>query len=303
MAKLIESKKKIERIVAVVVTYNRLELLKQCLESLCQQTRKLDAIIVVNNSSTDGTSEWLKKQKNLFVITQENLGGAGGFYTGMKVAYNKGYDWILVTDDDVIFDKKSINEMLKYRNISKFIHLSKYDYSGQKIFWDFKFNLNNLKGVAVKNNPNEPFFITNVACFEGALIHRSIIANNHFPDPRFFIIGDDTIYGYLASKNSKIICIRKYLIKKLIHTQIESPNSLYFRIRNISLIYRCLKEKGIHISRIYLFFNISWSVIRALTKIIFVLRFSRQHLKKLILGAYDGIIGNYGVPKWLSNNK
>lgn len=49
------------RIAAVVVTYNRLDLLKECINSIRQQTRKLDEIIVVNNSSTDGTLEWLNE--------------------------------------------------------------------------------------------------------------------------------------------------------------------------------------------------------------------------------------------------
>jgi len=53
------------KIAAVVVTYNRLELLKQCIDSIKNQTRKPDEIIVVNNSSTDGTLEWLNPNKDL----------------------------------------------------------------------------------------------------------------------------------------------------------------------------------------------------------------------------------------------
>ena len=72
------------KIATVVVTYNRLELLKDCIESLRNQTRKIDEIFVINNSSTDGTEEWLSRQNDLTTITQPNTGGAGGFYTGTK---------------------------------------------------------------------------------------------------------------------------------------------------------------------------------------------------------------------------
>ena len=46
-----------ETIAALVVTYNRLADLKKCLDTLRQQTRPLDAILIVNNGSTDGTAE------------------------------------------------------------------------------------------------------------------------------------------------------------------------------------------------------------------------------------------------------
>lgn len=66
-------------IAAVVVTFNRITLLQKCIKALYNQTKKLDAIIVINNNSTDGTKEWLDKQNNIIVIHQENVGGSGGF--------------------------------------------------------------------------------------------------------------------------------------------------------------------------------------------------------------------------------
>lgn len=65
-------------VVAVVVTYNRRELLKRNLSCL-RANRPVQSIVVVNNGSTDGTTEWLKEQKDLIVIHQENVGGSGGF--------------------------------------------------------------------------------------------------------------------------------------------------------------------------------------------------------------------------------
>ena len=90
-----------KKITAVVVTYNRKELLRRCVEHLRGQTRALDNIIVVNNGSTDGTKVWLDEQTDLDVIHQENVGGSGGFYRGIQYAYEKGYDWIWCMDDDV----------------------------------------------------------------------------------------------------------------------------------------------------------------------------------------------------------
>ena len=77
----------------VVVTYNRLELLKEVVESLRQQTFRDFQIVVVNNGSTDNTSEWLTNQKDIYTINQENLGGAGGFFTGMKYVAENGFKY------------------------------------------------------------------------------------------------------------------------------------------------------------------------------------------------------------------
>ena len=88
------------KICAVVVTYNRLELLKGTIEKLLTQSRKLDEIIIIDNKCTDGTSEYLKtiEDKVTPVFLDENLGGAGGFNKGIKIAYEKGHDYIWIID-------------------------------------------------------------------------------------------------------------------------------------------------------------------------------------------------------------
>ena len=78
------------KVAAVVVTYNRIELLKECLEALEKQNYPCD-ILVVDNASTDGTEEYISalinKYKNLYYQnTGANIGGAGGFNFGMRWA-------------------------------------------------------------------------------------------------------------------------------------------------------------------------------------------------------------------------
>ena len=90
---------------AVIVTYNRKELLSQNIEMLLKQTMTVDSIIIVDNCSSDGTYEYLKNcgwttEPFLYLKTETNIGGAGGFYTGVKAAYEAGADWIVLMDDD-----------------------------------------------------------------------------------------------------------------------------------------------------------------------------------------------------------
>lgn len=99
------------KIIAVVVTYNRLELLKRTVRCL-QQNKPVSSIVVVNNGSTDGTADWLKTQPDLVVISQTNVGGSGGFFTGMQHAYQAGADWIWCMDDDVFPRADCLEQLL-----------------------------------------------------------------------------------------------------------------------------------------------------------------------------------------------
>ncbi|MBM1173546.1 glycosyltransferase family 2 protein [Microvirga arabica] len=95
------------RIAAVVVTYNRKELLLECLTALRAQERRLDSIIILDNASSDETRDLLLQNGILdasdvdYIRLHENEGGAGGFYWGIRHAYEQGADWIWLMDDDV----------------------------------------------------------------------------------------------------------------------------------------------------------------------------------------------------------
>ncbi len=143
-----------ETVCAVVVTYNRKELLCECLIALMKQTRKLDAIFIIDNASTDKTPLYLKEKGYIndippcnltepweetlqfslsqffaeekihistssiinYVRMHENTGGAGGFYEGMKRGFKAGYDWMWLMDDDGIPTDKCLESLLIYRN-------------------------------------------------------------------------------------------------------------------------------------------------------------------------------------------
>ena len=94
----------LKNVVAVIVTFNRLEKLKICLEKTLENN--FYRVVVVNNCSTDGTFKWLAEHNDprLIVIdSKENLGGAGGFECGFRFAAERLLDanWLVCFDDDV----------------------------------------------------------------------------------------------------------------------------------------------------------------------------------------------------------
>ncbi len=133
-----------DRVCAVIVTYNRKELLLECLESLRKQTRPIQGIYLIDNASTDGTPQllldkgyirelppenlsepWEKEFEisNLtdgkfiklhYVRMHENTGGAGGFYEGVKRGYEKGYDWLWLMDDDAEPKEDALEQIFKH---------------------------------------------------------------------------------------------------------------------------------------------------------------------------------------------
>ena len=101
---------------AVVVTYNRKDLLCKCLKSLLGQTVRCD-IYVIDNASSDGTGEMIKEEflhpAVRYFNTGKNLGGAGGFAYGLKKAVEDGYSYAWLMDDDTMPEQRSLEMLLR----------------------------------------------------------------------------------------------------------------------------------------------------------------------------------------------
>ncbi len=186
-------------IIAVVVTHNRLELLKRNIRCL-RQNKPLSSIIVVDNGCTDGTSAWLDRQDSLTVVHQANTGGAGGFHTGMQRAFLLGADWVWCMDDDVFPRPDCLERLLAEAGRKDAGILSPRRLVEGKVFTnDFReYNLTNpfasmYAGKLSRQAVNAPVEVKGTA-FEGPLIRREVIAKAGLPNKELFIFCDDTDY-------------------------------------------------------------------------------------------------------------
>lgn len=239
---------KSDTICTVVVTYNRLALLKECIQGILNQSFPIDKIIIVNNGSTDGTGDYLQTLDltQFEIITQENLGGAGGFHTGIKRAYESGYDWIWVMDDDVEPFTDCLENLLQFKEKSKCIHPLRVFSDNNEVFkWEHYFDHRTCMPIIHHNISLEykNYCYVNTACFEGMLIHRDIVEKIGFPKTEYFIAGDDTEYGILANLYTNVLYTKEALMyrKRTVVSHKIRPLQAYYEYRNLFLLRKNIK--------------------------------------------------------------
>lgn len=212
-----------KKIYCVVVTYNRLELLKENIAAIKNQTYPIEKIIIVNNNSTDGTYEYLKQFDNSpqfsIINLSQNIGGSGGFSTGIKEATLNGSDWIWVMDDDTIPNTAALENLIKHTNLTDNV-----GFICSKVEWTDSsphlMNIPNIKPFA-QNIPFNQFSDKNIYLIESAsfvslLINTKAVKQVGLPIASFFIWGDDheftlriNNHGYLGIYANESIAIHK----------------------------------------------------------------------------------------------
>ncbi len=105
------------RVIAVVVTYNRRDLLLEALAAVLAQTRPADAVIVVDNASTDGAAAAVRRQFPSVQLAElaRNTGGAGGFACGIALALDASADLVWLMDDDTVPEPGALQALLEAR--------------------------------------------------------------------------------------------------------------------------------------------------------------------------------------------
>jgi rhamnopyranosyl-N-acetylglucosaminyl-diphospho-decaprenol beta-1,3/1,4-galactofuranosyltransferase len=193
------------KVIVVLVTNNRLLLLKEAFAGVKAQLYPLFEIIVVNNASTDGTGEWLDMQEGITVVHQENTGGSGGFYTGIKLAVQHQADWIWVMDDDTICRSDSLQKLVdKLQYINEPV-----GFIGSKCIWtDDSPHLMNIPAIKPVFNKHIQFnkydsrglLLVETSSFVSLMINAESIRRVGLPYREFFIWGDDQEYTRRITK-------------------------------------------------------------------------------------------------------
>lgn len=233
----------------VIVTYNRLELLKECIRAINNQKQQFDHVVIVDNASTDGTIEYLRQFENKYHIIYEkkNGGGAKGFSDGVDfVNRSIKTDWILLIDDDAILDFEYLYK------ISKFIYVNnKYKAVSGTVKTDGKIDITHRKKLKSRiaftmepvslNEYEKESFEYDLSSFCGLLFSKELIKEIGIPKAEYFIWYDDSEYSLRIRKKTKIANVNAaYLNHKTKKTAQKDQLNWkgYYGIRNMGDIVK-----------------------------------------------------------------
>ena len=198
-----------KKIAAVVVTFNRKELLRENIEALLNQNYNDFDIFIIDNASTDGTEEYIleyiKDQKVQYYNTGENLGGAGGFHFGIKKVVRLNYEYIWIMDDDTIPYADTLQELVKADEIFN----GDYGFLSSVVLWKDGTPCKMNKQKVVKKWYDDSQYLkygllrTYYATFVSFFLRNEIIKKEGLPIRDFFIWGDDVEYTNRISKKYK----------------------------------------------------------------------------------------------------
>ena len=232
---------------AVVVTYNRLNLLQRCIAALRAQTSRPD-ILVINNNSTDGTAPWLDAQPDLRVFHMaELLGGAGGFSFGMGQAVRLGYKYIWVMDDDCIPEPTALEELLK---ADKHFGLT-YGWLSSRCLWTdgslCRMNIQRSTPYRDITDFSAPLIPAQMASFVSLFLRAETVRSFGLPIAEFRFWTDDWEYTRRISREKACYVVRDSVVthamtrNTVVNIADDSPdrmNRYFYFYRNDVYLYR-----------------------------------------------------------------
>lgn len=239
------------KIVAVVVTYNRPNELREVIAGLLTQSRAVDLIIIIDNAGPELASSVLKDFHGPIHIyrNDHNTGGAGGFSQGLARGLAWGADWIWLLDDDAVPQPEALACLLagnQELNISiGALCCSVREYGDLALRHRRKFcRWTGWERSLKRKKYTEPYAEIDIGSFVGFLLSSSAIRSVGLPDGNFFIAYDDTDYSLLLRQSGW----RLLLIPSSVVNHLRSPNSRlhssnfsdkhYFNIRNRLIVKR-----------------------------------------------------------------
>jgi rhamnopyranosyl-N-acetylglucosaminyl-diphospho-decaprenol beta-1,3/1,4-galactofuranosyltransferase len=195
------------RVVAVVVTFNRLPLVQRLITRL-GEVDGLHEVLVVDNASTDGTGAWLAATPTtgevpvLARTLDRNKGGAGGFHDGLGWAVDRDADLVWLMDDDGLPERDCLSMLLDHDHDYDFWGPLVVDEAdGDNLVFPVRppGSATTLRTVAqVRAKARDGVLADIVIPFNGVLVTSELVDRIGLPREEFFIWGDDVEYLWRA---------------------------------------------------------------------------------------------------------
>ena len=235
-----------------IVTYNRSHLLRGLLDSIITMDPKPGHVVIIDNASSDDTTDVVESYRErlgtelIYRRLETNTGGSGGFSEGMRTAYEIGSTWIWLMDDDVEVLPDGLARMGKWTPKFKSIQGRRYDYDGSEFYWQYRLSI--PLGIPIPFAPagfdESGYRVMNSGCFEGMFIHRDIVTKIGLPDPRFFIYWDDSVYGWLASRETTAVIVDEFVLRRTREIKQWDMGIRHFNASSNAYRYYIMRNRG-----------------------------------------------------------
>lgn len=193
------------KVSVVIVTYNSLKWIEQCIDSIIKSTIEV-TIIVVDNKSTDETVSFLKnKYQDIIILIQapENLGFGKGNNLGIKKAIEQKSDYVFLLNQDTIIEPILIEKLVfaarnnpKYGIISP-VHLN-YEGNDLEHYFSTYVSINKTPKFLfdhIVEEHTKDIYETNFVNAAAWLIPINVLKKVGGFDPIFWHYGEDDNYG------------------------------------------------------------------------------------------------------------
>ena len=301
----------------VIVTYNRLDKLKTALDCFDRQTESPAYLLVVDNASTDGTERYLdgwKAETSAYerkvIRNGENLGGSGGFYTGLEASLSLEADWVWVSDDDAFPEEDAIaavkgcldrhcHELDRISAVcGAVINEGQIDIAHRKNMYSRGLWVREQLISATEYEKKE--FELNGFSYVGTVIHREKMKAVGLTQKDYFIWWDDTEHSLRLAKAGKIICdpeIRIHHDVPVVKSQFSWKN--FYGYRNAADLYRRHFPK-----RCYHYFRLRAILISRVLDLVGVRKAGNCAVRCAMKDVQEGRLGIHPVykPGWKPEN-
>ncbi len=233
----------------IVVTYNAAVFIEDCLDSLNQQTISNVEVIVVDNHSTDGTVEILRRRSDIQRIERDfNSGFTGGVNCGYRYASGR---YIALLNPDACPDPQWLEALLKMANVSEYecvgIFASKMiNDSGDRLCIDsagdgcttFGKGFKRGEGEGVQKYSRTEYVFG--ACGGAMFVRRELIQDIGFLDDYMFLILDDTEFCLRAqSRGWRVLYVPDAMVYHRVRSSIGSlsTTAVFYSLRNADYVW------------------------------------------------------------------
>lgn len=249
------------KVAAIVVTYNRQALLKQCVQHLLSQTVPC-TILLVDNASTDGTADWAQalctqNTRVRYRNTGSNLGGAGGFSFGIEWACSEDFEFLWLMDDDTLPEPEALE---KFLNADRLLD-GQYGWLSGVALWkdghECQMNRQKVRKNFYEYSQflREGLLLAEQATFVSLFLRRDVVHLVGLPIQEFFIWGDDIEYtrriavryglpGFVAGKSRVVHAMANNNGSNIAKDGTERIDRYRYAFRNENYLYRQEGFKG-----------------------------------------------------------